>query len=48
MFYYKYKSVLSVLSVFETKKNSVLMSPYNIFSKCYKDTQVEGRLSGEF
>ena len=31
MFYYKYKSVLSVLSVFETKKNSVLMSPTTSF-----------------
>ena len=26
MFYYKYKSVLSVLSVFEIKKNSVIQS----------------------
>ena len=31
MFYYKYKSVLSVLSVFETKKNSVLMPPTTSF-----------------
>ena len=31
MFYYKYKSVLSVLSVFETKKISVLMSPTTSF-----------------
>ena len=28
MFYYKYKSVLSVQSVFETKKNSVIQSEY--------------------